>query len=288
MVTAFSREKRYDRFWDDARRYNASFFMYFGDLIPALLNEPEKGNDTDNPVRFCYGIMAPREPGVVATFEKRFNVRIFETYASSEGGVVSLNDDGKVGSTGKPFAGLEVKIVDDDGNEVGPNEVGEIVYRRSTGAPITVEYYKMPEQSAAKTRDGWYHSDDLGYRDEDGYLYFADRKLDVIRKGERQILASAIETVASQYEGVRECVAVGVPSGPENDDIKLCVIREEGKAVDPHELATFCAERMEEYMVPRYIEFRNDFPRSSRGKVQRFRLRDREVTGRMWDRHRQD
>jgi len=66
-----------------------------------------------------------------------------------------------------------------------------------------------------------------------------------------------------------------------------CVIREEGKTIDPHELATFCAERMEEYMVPRYIEFRNDFPRSSRGKVQRFRLRDREVTGRMWDRHRQ-
>jgi len=169
--------------------------------------------------------MAPREPGVVASFEKRFNARVIETYASSEGGVVSLNEDGKVGSMGEPFAGLEVKIVDDDGNEAGPNEVGEIVYRRSTGAPITVEYYKMPEQSAAKTRDGWYHSDDLGYRDEDGYLYFADRKLDVIKRGERQILASAIETVASQYEGVRECVAVGVPSGPENDDIKLCVMR---------------------------------------------------------------
>jgi crotonobetaine/carnitine-CoA ligase len=287
FVAAFSREKRYDKFWDDIRKHNAVMFGYFADLIPALLRQPERKDDADNPARFCTGIMAPRDPATIAAFEKRFGVRVIETYGSMEAGGVTSNDAGKAGSIGRLLPDVDVKIVDDQGNEVAPHAVGEIVVRRRSGRPIAVEYYKMPEESARKTRNGWYHTDDLGYKDEDGYLYFADRKLDVIEKDGKHMLASAIEAVVSQYDGVAECAAVGVPSGPENDDIKLCVVCEEGKSVDPEKLTAFCAERMEEHMVPRYIEFRDTFPRSARGKVQRFRLRGEGVTGRMWDRHRQ-
>jgi len=173
--------------------------------------------------------------------------------------------------------------VDDDGNEVGPNVVGEIVHRHRSGQAAVVEYYKMPEESAAKTRGGWYHTDDLGYKDAEGYLYFADRKLDVIMRDGKRIIASAVEAVVCQHEGVAECAAVGVPCGPEIDEIKLCVIREEGKSVAPDDLYAHCVENLDEDSLPRYIQFRNGLPKNARGKVQRYKLRGEGVTADAWD-----
>ncbi len=288
MPVAFSREKRFDRFWDDIRRYNVAVFNYFADLIPALLAQPEKEDDADNPARICTGIMAPREPGIVPRFEKRFGVRVVETYGTVEGGNVTENRPYRTGSIGKPVPGVEVKIVDREGNEVGPHVVGEIVHRHTSGEPIAVEYYRMPAESAAKTFDGWYHSDDLAYKDEDGYLYFVDRKLDMIKKDGAQIPASTIESVVAQHDSVSECVAVGVPRGSEDDDIKLCVVCKEGKRIEPEELLRFCAERLDDHLLPRYIEFRSDFPRSYRGKVQRFKLQAEGVSAGTWDRYSAD
>jgi crotonobetaine/carnitine-CoA ligase len=285
MPVAFSREKRFDRFWDDIRRYNVAAFNYFADLIPALLDQPEKEDDADNPARICTGIMAPREPGVVPGFEKRFGVRVVETYGTVEGGNVTENRPYRTGSIGKPVPGVEVKIVDSEGNEVEPHVVGEIVHRRTSGEPIAVEYYKMPAESAAKTLDGWYHSDDLAYKDEDGYLYFVDRKLDMIKKDGRQIPASAIESVVAQHDKVSECVAVGVPCGSANDDIKLCVVCKEGTRLTPEELIRFCADNMDDNLLPRYIQFRSSLPRSSRGKAQRFKLQAEGVPADTWDRY---
>jgi crotonobetaine/carnitine-CoA ligase len=288
MPVAFSREKRFDKFWDDIRRYNVAAFNYFADLIPALLEQPEKENDADNPARICTGIMAPREPGVVPSFEKRFGVRVIETYGTVEGGNVTENRPYRTGSIGKAVPGVEVKIVDSDGNEVGPHVVGEIVHRRTSGEPIAVEYYKMPAESAAKTFDGWYRSDDLAYKDEDGYLYFVDRKLDTIKKDGTQIPVSTIESVVAQHGSVSECVAVGVPRGSEDDDIKLCVVCKEGTRLTPEELIRFCAENMDDNLLPRYIQFRIGFPRSSRGKVQRFKLQAEGVSEDTWDRYSAD
>lgn len=284
IVVSFSREKRFEMFWDNVRRYDAVAFNYYVDLIPSLLAQPERENDRDNPARFCTGIMAPTAPGVVAAFENRFNVRVIEGYGSVEGGGVTTNRDGKGGSIGKPRPDIEVKIVDDDGNEVEPYEVGEIIHRRRSGEPITVEYYKMPEQSAAKMRDGWCYSYDLAYKDEEGYFYFADRKLDAITKGGKQILASAIEEVALQHDSVSECAAFGVACGPQDDEIKLCVILEQGESLEPEALLGFCQERLEAHMVPRYIEFKDSFPRGSRAKVQKNKLRAEGITEETWDR----
>ena len=284
IVGAFSREPRIETFWEAVRKYDAAGFMYWAGLIPDLLNLPENPDDADNPARMCSGIMAPRDPEVIAAFEKRFGVTVIESYGSSEGGGVTGNHTGKPGSVGKPFEGVEVKIIDDEGNELEPHEVGEIVHRRLVGEPITVEYYKRPEESAAKVRDGWYHSDDLGYLDEDGYLYFADRKLDVVKKGDREIFVSEIEKAASKHPRVFECAAVGVLCGADGDDIKLSVICKEGTVITPEEMLAFCRERLEDHMVPRYIEFRDTFPRSSRGKVQKCRLQGEGVTAGIWDR----
>jgi crotonobetaine/carnitine-CoA ligase len=283
LIAAVSREKRIDSFWDDIRRYDAVAFNYFADLIPALLKQPEKENDRDNPARWCSGIVAPRDPETISTFENRFGVKIIETFGAAETGDVTINWEGKPGSIGKPLPQWEVKIVDDEGNEVGPNVVGEIVHRHRSGEPVVVEYYKMPEKSADKTRDGWYHSDDLGYKDEEGYLYFADRKLDVIKREGKKIIASAIEAVVCQHDSVVECAAVGVPCDLENDEIKLCVIREEGKSVAPEDLYAYCVENLEEDSLPRYIQFRDGLPKNARGKVQRYKLRGEGVTEDTWD-----
>ena len=227
--------------------------------------------------------MAPRDPETISTFENRFGVKIIETFGAAETGDVTINWEGKPGSIGKPLPQWEVKIVDDEGNEVGPNVVGEIVHRHRSGEPIVVEYYKMPEKSADKTRDGWYHSDDLGYKDEEGYLYFADRKLDVIKREGKKIIASAIEAVVCRHDSVAECAAVGVPCGPEDDEIKLCVIREEAKTVAREDLYAYCVENLEDDSLPRYIQFRDGLPKNARGKVQRYKLRGEGVTEDTWD-----
>jgi len=284
VVLAFGRNTRIDTFWDDIRRYDAVGFHYFADLIPALLSQPERADDSDNPARFCRGIMAPRDPKTIAEFENRFDVRVIETFGSVEGGSVTVNLDRVAGSTGKADQGVIVKIVDDDGNEVGPGVVGEIVHKRASGQPMIVEYYKNPEASAAKTRDGWFHSDDLGYKDEDGNIYFVDRKLDVIRKDGKDIYASAIEEVAARHPAVAECTAVGAPCGVENDDIRLCVVCREGETVEPEEIYRFCEERLDEHMLPRYVEFRDSLPRGFREKVQRYKLRAEGIAEDIWDR----
>jgi len=284
LIAAISREKRIDTFWDDIRRYNAVAFNYFADLIPALLKQPEKENDRDNPARWCSGIIAPRDPEIVSTFEKRFGVKIIETFGAAETGDVTINWAGKPGAIGKPLPHWEVKIVDDDGNEVAPNVVGEIVHRHRSGEPVVIEYYKMPEESAAKTRDGWYHTEDLGYKDEEGYLYFADRKLDVIKREGKRIIASAIEAVVCQHDSVAECAAVGVPCGLEDDEIKLCVICKEGKTVALEDLYAHCVKNLEDHTLPRYIQVRDSFPKNVRGKVQRYKLRGEGVTEDTWDR----
>ena len=125
----------------------------------------------------------------------------------------------------------------------------------------------------------------VGVKKDAGYLYFVDRKLDLIKRGAKYIPASTIEAVVSQHEGVAECVAVGVPSGSQDDEIKLCVICKEGEILEPEELVSFCAEKMEDDLVPRYVQFRSSFPRSSRGKVQRYKLQAEGVPEGTWHRY---
>jgi len=158
------------RFWQDVCVYGATFTLFLGAMIPILHKQPPRPDDHANPLRVALSAAAPRT--IWEEFEQRFDVKIVELYSQTEGGFL-LNADaraaGKVGSMGKPSAGFEMQVVDEQDRELPPGAVGELIYRPAAGSTLT-EYYKNPEATAEKTRGGWIRSGDLAYQDDDGYF----------------------------------------------------------------------------------------------------------------------
>jgi len=146
MAERFSASK----FWDDCRRFEATYTLCLGAMIPILTKQPERPNDSDNPMRVVLSAAAPKT--IWESFEQRFHVRIVELYSQTEGGFMINTEakaNGKIGSMGRAGATYEMKVVDDDDNELPPGEVGELIYRSKSGGSLT-EYYKNPEATEEK------------------------------------------------------------------------------------------------------------------------------------------
>ena len=190
----------------DIRHYGATYFNYTGKPLAYILSQPERPDDADNTLRVAYGNEGA--PELVAAFASRFDVDVIDAFGATEGGLaVTRVDDAPPGSMG--LAGPELRIVDDDGNEleratfdaagalVDPMAcVGEIV--NTSGVGVFEGYYNNDEANARATRNGWYWSGDLGYLDDDGYLYFAGRTADWIRVDGENFPAGPIETIVSR------------------------------------------------------------------------------------------
>jgi crotonobetaine/carnitine-CoA ligase len=182
--------------------------------------------------------------------------------------------------------GLEVKLLDDGDREVPPGEVGEFCVRPTEPHVIFNGYFNAPEATLRAFRNLWYHTGDLGRRDEDGDWFFVDRKADFIRYKGRNVSSFEIEAAVAAHPAVAECAAHGVRSAEleHEAEIKVCVVRRPGAAVSPEELARFVNENAPYFFVPRYIEFLDELPHTPTGRVQKFRLRERGVTPATWDR----
>ncbi len=177
------------RFWDEVRRYGATTFNALGAMMPILMKQPERDNDRDNKVRVVSSAACPAS--VWEPFEKRFGVRIFEGYGAVDGAGFGIGNPGTSpkGSIGKPTT--PIRIVDDDGKDVAVGEPGELLFKIDDARLRRVEYYKDKEATRAKIRDGWLHTGDLVYADEDGNLFFADRKTDSMRRRGENISSSS-------------------------------------------------------------------------------------------------
>lgn len=272
------------RFWDDVRRYDVTSFNYYGAMLSILYKQPERSDDADNPAQIAFGAAAPKE--IWEDFEKRFGVQIWEAYGQTEGGgLFNPPGSGKIGSMGVPLPGLQAKIVDDDGNELGPNETGELLFKPEEGSGRGLpRYYKDPEATEEVTRGGWLHTGDLAYRDEDGFYYFVDRKADFIRRRGMNISTKELESIVSGHPEVRDCAAYAIRSELGEDDVAVAVAPE-GDDLDPAELAGWCTEEMSKYMVPRYIRVVDEIPRTeSTGRVQKQGFKREGKTPDTWDR----
>lgn len=159
------------RFWDDVPTYSATYTLFLGAMIPILAKQPPHPDDHDNPLRIALSAATP--PAIWEGCEQRFGVRIVKLYAQTEGDFM-LNPDakasGKVGAMGKPSGGYDMRVVDDNDDELPAGETGELVYRSPTTGDMP-EYYKNPEATAEKNRGGWIRSGDLAYKDADGYFF---------------------------------------------------------------------------------------------------------------------
>ncbi|MFA7271031.1 MAG: ATP-dependent acyl-CoA ligase [Sterolibacterium sp.] len=273
------------RFWDEIRQHRATVFNFLGSMITILWNQPEKDDDARVPARIALGVPVPTE--LERPFEKRFGLKLIQAFGATETGLVvttPLDEEVPIGSCGKPFPDCEVRIVDEDDNEVPPGVRGEFVFRPKKPFTMMSGYYQKPEATVDVTRNLWYHYGDYGRTDENGFLYFIDRKKECMRRRGENVSASEVEAVVNKYPGVMESAASGVWSDMGEEDIKISICLKEGATVDPLDLLRFCEEGMPWFAVPRYVEFREDFPRTPTGKVAKFRLKEEGVHSKLWDR----
>ncbi|HEY8473738.1 MAG TPA: AMP-binding protein [Natronosporangium sp.] len=210
-------------------------------------------------------------------FELVPGVELYQTYGLTEAGPSGLYLPSefalsKLGSVGRdPSPLVECKVVDEEGNEVGPGGTGEICYR---GPTIMKGYHKNPEATAEVLRDGWLHSGDIVRIDEDGFKYHVDRKKDLIVRGGYNIAPAEIERVLFEHPAVLEAAVVGVPHKRLGEDTSAHVVLRKGASVTAEELQAFCRERLADFKVPRRYRFLDRLPRNPTGKVLRRELRE--------------
>lgn len=278
---ALGRRFSASKFWDEIRYYGATWTSFIGAMISILYKQPAKENDADNPVKFAYSGAAPRD--LWQAFEKRFNLRLIEGYGAIDGAGILVNIDGIPGSIGKPVGLTEAKVVDDDGNEVGPNTVGELLMRIKGATGNMVVYYKDEEETRKKNSGGWVWTGDYVYYDNDGNFFFVDRKKDALRRRGENVSSWEVENIINQHPDVLESAVFGVPSELGEDDIMAIIVPQPGKKPDPLSIIKWCEERMAYFMIPRYIEFFDSIPKTDTHRVKKVELKKRGVTAGTWD-----
>ncbi len=275
---------------EQIRACGATITNTIGVILQFIYNQPVREGDADNPLRRL--LVQPAPSDIVEDFEERFGLKCLEGYGMTEIGVITyrnIDDPLRPGSAGKPLdEWFDVKVEDPEtGEPVGPDELGAIVVRPRSSGIIMQGYHNLPEKTLEAWRDLWFHTDDMAKMDEEGYLYFADRAKDVIRRRGENISSFTIESILITHPSVTEVAAFAVPSdlGPgAEDEVKVSVVSEEGEKPDPAELHDYCADNMPYFAVPRYIEFVSDIPRTPNQKVKKNVLREQGVTPDTWDR----
>ncbi|OZI32105.1 AMP-dependent synthetase [Bordetella genomosp. 10] len=280
MVERFSAS----RFWDDARRYNVTHIHYLGTVVPMLLKQPPREGDRGHGVRIAWGGGCP--PDLWKAFSERFGVQMREGYGLSELiTFVTVNLDGPPGAIGKPLDYYDVLVADDEGKPVPVGTAGEITVRARVPKLGFLGYFRNPEAEASSRRGEWFLTGDLARQDAEGFLYYAGRKKEMLRRRGINISTWEVERVIAEHPEIEEVALVGVPSDLGEDELKLFVrVREKaGKpaALDPLALIKWSESRLPYYQIPRYVAFIDEFPKTPTQRIQKKEL-PRTVTD-AWD-----
>jgi crotonobetaine/carnitine-CoA ligase len=276
MVERFSASQ----FWDQVRQAEATHIHYLGGVLPLLLKQPPSPLDRQHKVRVAWGGGCPTE--VWRQVEERFGVEMREGYGLSEMiTFVTINTEGRVGSMGKPLPFFEVRLADDEGNEVAPGEAGEITVRAREKGLHFLGYFRNEEASTAAMRGEWFLTGDLARQDSDGFCFYVGRKKDSVRRRGVNISAWEVERVVNEHPLVEESALVGVPSELGEDDLKIFVRLVPGSRLDPLELVKWLEPRMPYFQIPRYVAFVEEFPKTPTQRIRKGDL-PRAIEG-IWD-----
>ncbi len=243
-------------------------------LFNALLNNKEFHKLDFSSLHLSAGGGMPVHHAVAERWEKLTGQFLLEGYGLTEcSPLVSVNPhdiDYHSGSIGLPVPSTEVKLIDDEGHEVAPGEPGELCIK---GPQVMLGYWQRPDATDEILQDGWLRSGDIAVMDEEGFLRIVDRKKDMILVSGFNVYPNEIEDVVMQHSGVQEVAAVGIPSEPSGELVKIFVVKKEASLTE-EALITFCRRHLTGYKVPKQVEFRTELPKSNVGKILRRELRD--------------
>lgn len=250
-----------------------------------LYAQPPQPDDANNPLRMIYSVPNPHE--VLDEFKARFGVELTEGYGSTEANICVYTrpgEDTPLGSCGRAAPEYDVRIVDAQGYDCPPGVAGEFVVRPKYPNTLMAGYYGMPEKSLEAFRQLWFHSGDKGTWDENGYFFFLDRMKDAIRRRGENISSFEVERILNLHDDVAESAAIAIKAADGEDEVKVLVVPSSGADPSAEALLYYCVEEMPYFMVPRYIEFKSDLPRTPTQKVQKIKLREEGITPGTWDR----
>jgi long-chain acyl-CoA synthetase len=255
------------RFWDIIGKYQITSFGSVATMLSMLLANPKSKIQNPKSLRFAMCGSAPVPAEVLKKFEETFGVLVIEGYGLSESTCRSTfnppNEDRRPGSCGKPI-GNEMKVFDENDEEVPDGELGEIVLR---GPNILKGYYKNPEATAEAFTNGWFHTGDIGYRDPDGFFYIADRKSDMIIRAGENIYPREIDDVLYTHPAVASAAVIGVPDDLYGEEVAAFVVLKNGNDTSADDLMAFCREHLADYKCPKSIYFVVDIPKGPTGKL---------------------
>jgi long-chain acyl-CoA synthetase len=255
---------------DLMRRTRTTVLLGVPTMCIALLQAAGSTGDLP-PLRVVHAGGASLAPDTLRAFTTRFGCEVLEGYGMTEtAGTISTHRVGqrvKPGSVGTAADGMELRLVDERGADVARGEVGEVLLR---GPGLMKGYWRNPEATAAALfEDGWFATGDMGYLDEDGYLFLVDRKKDVILRGGYTVYPRELEDVLSSHPDVLEGVALGVPDPSLGEEVVAVVVGRPGSACDPDEIREFVRERVATYKYPRLVVVAERLPHSPSGKILR-------------------
>jgi long-chain acyl-CoA synthetase len=259
----------------DIERYGATFLSGVPSMFLLMADLAERERFDLGTLRLGIVAAAPVPPELPPRYERLSGSVLLQAYGMTEYGVATIERvDGprKPGSAGQPAPGVELRLVDEAGREVPVGEVGEIAVRHPG---IMKGYWRMPEETAASFREGWFLTGDLARRDEDGFVYIVGRKKDMIIYGGFNIYPKEIEDVILQHPGVAEAAVIGLPDPLKGQFPRAVITVKEGARVEPEEILALCRERLAPFKVPRDVVVIDAFPKTATGKIRKVELVER-------------
>ena len=272
------------RYWTTVRRHRATCSFLLGAMANLLYRQPSEVADADTPLDRV--LVVPLIPEV-DSFKRRFGCRVSTTWGGTEMNCPTrsgfdLPNNKTCGRVDERL--YEVRIVDEHDNDLPPGIPGEAVVRPKIPWITMAGYWNRPDWTANAWRNLWLHTGDMLKKDTEGNLYFVDRTKDAIRRRGENISSMEVEQEINAHPDVLECAVIPVASAETEQEVMAVVVAKPGRAVAPGALIAFLEPRMAYFMVPRYLDFATELPKTPTGKIQKFGLRERGLTPTTWDR----
>lgn len=261
------------RFMKQIRHYKATVIQCVAMILRTLLLQPVDPEEKNHCVREVLYFI-PITDAEKEEFEQRFNMRIMNTYGSTESIGWAITDP-PVGarnwpSVGRAGLGYKARICDMEDNELPPGEVGEIQIKGERGRSVMLEYYNNPEATENTfSADGWLKTGDQGYQDDNGWFYFVDRKVNMVKRSGENISTTELEEILEQHPAIAEAAVIGVPDPIRDQAIKAFVRFAPGESMTLAEVEQYCKDHMASFKVPTFYEVVEDFPRTCSMKIEK-------------------